>query len=128
MTLKFYVYGPISKILAAPAIIQKTSQYQESYWAFHPRPTTSYMVESILAKRINSRSSISQKLLEPTFCLTLAIALFEILALYRNLVKYLEIECGWFSIQDQHLARWLVSLWKEEATKGILPATIQNPV
>jgi hypothetical protein len=60
---------------------------------FHPRPTTSYKDDIIFANIITYRSSASKNLLEPKSHLPLATT-FEILALYRNLVKHWEINCG----------------------------------
>jgi hypothetical protein len=61
--------------------------------AFHPRPTTSYKDDIIFANIITYRSSTSKNLLEPKSHLPLATT-FEILALYRNIVKHREINCG----------------------------------
>jgi hypothetical protein len=54
---------------------------------------TSYKDDIIFANAITYRSSTSQNLLETKSRLVLAIT-FEILALYRNLVKHREINCG----------------------------------
>jgi hypothetical protein len=71
----------------------------------HPRPTTGYQVEIIFANQIGWRSSTSHNLLEPKSCLLLAIT-YEIVTLYRNLVKYCASTCCNPFQTNNRLSEW----------------------